>query len=275
MKTDRKPRKARKAPFLTSIALACALASGNASAGIPVIDGTSLGEAIAEFVEQVAKWGVEAERWTSQWSHYTQQLTKLDQIFSQAQLAFGQHFQPRSETEGVSERCGGNGMGFSDLIAAFTMTMDGDLVDQQKKVCTYIVIFQNKKYNDQVKAMNMLIDQTRADIKKQVLQMAGASSNGGMDSNTANATAGLQTILANYQESEQRAAMYDGMIATLKTDQNSLAERALKGDKGKGMLASAAGAVISTAALAGALAINEGDARCTTTDDGKNIVCDD
>ena len=78
-----------------------------------------------------------------------------------------------------------------------------------------------------------------------------------MDSNAANATAGLQTILANYQETQQRAAMYDGMIATLKDDQNNLAERALKGDKGSSMLASAAGAVISTAALAGALAIAE------------------
>jgi Type IV secretion system proteins. len=171
MKTDHKPRKARKAPFLTSIALACALASGNASAGIPVIDGTSLGEAIAEFVEQIAKWGVEAERWTSQWSHYTQQLTKLDQIFSQAQLAFGQQFQKRSETEGIDERCnGGSGNMLSDLISSFGLNMNGDIVAQQKALCSYIVIMQNKKYNDQVEAMNTLLQKTREDIRKQMLR---------------------------------------------------------------------------------------------------------
>lgn len=274
MKTDHKPRKARKAPFLTSIALACALASGNASAGIPVIDGTNLGEKIAEFIEQVAKWGIEAERWTSQYSHYMQQLTKLDQIFSQAQLAFGKRFQARGEFEGVTERCnGGSGNMISDLMSSFGLNMNGDIVAQQKALCSYIVIMQNKKYNDQVEAMNTLLDKTREDIKKQMLQMAGASTNGGMDSNTANATAGLQTILTNYQESLQRAQMYDSLIATFKEDQKQLAKRALGGDKGSSMLTSAVGTVISTAALATALSINETDGRCTRS--GNNITCDD
>ncbi|MBW8850207.1 MAG: hypothetical protein JF600_05455 [Xanthomonadales bacterium] len=274
MKTDQKPRKARKAPFLTSIALACALASGNASAGIPVFDGTALGRAIADFIAQVATWGTEAERWVSQFQHYQQQLTKLDQIFSQAQLAFGQQFQKRSETEGIDERCnGGSGNMLSDLISSFGLNMNGDIVAQQKALCTYIVIMQNKKYNDQVEAMNTLLQKTREDIKKQMLQLAGSSSNGGMDSNAANATAGLQTILANYQETQQRTAMYDAIISTLKEDQRQLAKRALKGDQGSSMLTSAVGAVVSTAALAGALSINETDARCTRS--GNNITCDD
>jgi len=271
MKSDRKPR---KAPFLSTIALACALASGNASAGIPVFDGTALGRAIADFIAQVATWGTEAERWISQYQHYQQQLTQLQNIFSQAQLAFTQQFQKRSEYEGVTERCNGsNGNILSDLVSSFGLNLNGDIVAQQKALCSYIVIMQNKKYNDQVEAMNTLLQKTREDIKKQLQQLAGSSTNGAMDTNAANATAGLQTILANYQETQQRTAMYDAIISTLKEDQRQLAKRALKGDQGSSMLTSAVGAVVSTAALAGALAINEGDARCTRN--GNNISCDD
>lgn len=281
MKIQTHSRRARKASFMTTLALACAFAAGNAGAGIPVTDvgnmATHIMNQIQAYMNQINTYASKIQDATHQardYQHMMQQLTKLDQVFSQAMLAFGKQFSKRSETEGVEERCqGGSGNMLSDLISSFGLNMNGDIVSQQKALCTYIVIMQNKKYNDQVDAMNKLLDETQQDIKRQMNQISSSGTNGAMDTNQTVATAGIQQILVNYQQSQQRIQMYDSIISTLKDDQKELARRALKGDNSSSMIASAAGAVVSTLALKGALMVNESDARCTR--DGNNITCDD
>jgi hypothetical protein len=259
MKTNRKSPTARKAPFLTSLALACAFMTGSAGAGIPVTDVGNMPNhiitQIQSYLNQLNTYASKIQDATHQardYQHMIQQLTQLDQMFQQALLSYTQNFQKRSEFEGVAERCkGGSGSIVSDLVSSFGLNLNGDIVAQQKALCTYIVMLQNKKYNDQVDAMQKLLTETQRDITRQHQQIGSSRTNGAMDTNTAVSTAGIQQVLANYQQTQQRIQMYDSIISTLKEDQRQLARRALDGQS------SIIGAMVSTAALATALELND------------------
>lgn len=252
MKTDRKFRTARKAPFLTSLALACAFMTGSAGAGIPVTDVGNMPNHVITQIQSYLNQLNTLRSKVQDATHMAQELTQLDQVFQQALLSYGQNFQTRPETEGVLERCkGGSGSLISDLVSSFGLNLNGDIVAQQKALCSYIVVLQNKKYNDQVEAMRTLLTETQRDINRQHTQLSSSNTNGKMDTNAAVSSAGIQQILTNYQQTQQRIQMYDSMISTLKEDQKQLARRALDGET------SMIGSIISTAALAGALEIND------------------
>ncbi|MGN6152286.1 MAG: hypothetical protein ACTHOH_09800 [Lysobacteraceae bacterium] len=277
MKIQIRSRNARKAPLMATLALACALVAGNAGAGIPVTDvgnmATHIMNQIQAYLNQINTVTQKIQDAQEYAETARNRLLQLQHIFSASQLAFTKQFQKRSEMEGIEERCqGGSGNMLSDLISSFGLNMNGDIVAQQKALCTYIVIMQNKKYNDQVDAMNKLLQDTQNDIKRQIAELKSSEGTTAVSTNQATAAANIQQVLANYQQSQQRIQMYDSIIGTLKDDQKELARRALKGDNGSSMIASAAGAVVSTLALKGALMINESDARCTRS--GNNISCD-
>ena len=274
MKTQNRSRTARKAPFMATLALACAFVAGNAGAGIPVTDvgnmGTHIMNQIQAYMNQINTYTSKIQDATHQardYQHMLQELTQLDQVFRQSILSFGQQFQKVPESEGVSDACPGGGNILTDLISSFGINMEGDVVAQQRQLCMAIVVMENKRYNDQVDAMNKLLQGTQQDISRQMNQISSSNSNGAMDTNQTNATAGIQQVLANYQQTEQRLKMYDAMITTLKAKQKRLAWRALQGKH------ETLGTIIQTTALAGALNIAEGDQRCTRS--GNNISCDD
>lgn len=277
MKIQIRSRNARKAPLMATLALACALVAGNAGAGIPVTDvgnmATHIMNQIQAYLNQINTVTQKIQDAQEYAETARNRLLQLQHIFSASQLAFTKQFQKRSEMEGIEERCqGGSGNMLSDLISSFGLNMNGDIVAQQKALCTYIVIMQNKKYNDQVDAMNKLLQDTQNDIKRQISELKSSEGTTAVSTNQATAAANIQQVLANYQQAQQRIQMYDSIIGTLKDDQKELARRALKGDNGSSMIASAAGAVVSTLALKGALMVNESDARCTRS--GNNISCD-
>jgi hypothetical protein len=280
MKIHTRSRTARKTPLMATLALACAFVAGNAGAGIPVTDvgnmGTHIMNQIQAYMNQINTYTSKIQDATHQardYQHMMQELTQLDQVFSQMKLSFGQQFYPVPESDGVADACPGSGNLITDLVSNFGIDMNGDVVAQQRQLCMTIIVMQNKRYNDQVKAMNALLLETQQDITRQMNQISGSNTNGKMDTNATNATAGIQQILANYQQTEQRIKMYDTIITSLEIKQKRLSWRALQGSQDKSMLASAAHAAISTAVLAGALAISEGDQRCTRS--GNNISCDD
>lgn len=260
MKTDRKFRKARKAPFLTSLALGCALMTGSAGAGIPVTDVGNMPNhiitQIQSYLNQLNTYTQklqDATQYARHVQHMTQQLTQLDQAFSAAALNFGPQFQKRSETEGVSERCRGSGSGsiVGELFTSLGLDLGGDIVAQQRRLCTMIVVLENKKYNDSVDAMNTLINETQSEIDRQKSQTASSDTQGKMQTNAATAEANMQQILANYQKTESRMRMYDDLIGVLKESQKALAVRALKGQS------SPLGTMVNTGILAGALSLSD------------------
>ncbi len=262
MKTDRKSRTSRKAPFLTSLALACAFMAGNAGAGIPVTDVGNMPNHIITQIQSylnqlntLTQKGQDYAQYAKEVQHMTQQLTQLSQAFQMSSLSFGPQFQKRSEQEGVSERCQGSGSGsiVGELFTTLGLDLGGDVVAQQRRLCTMIVVLENKKYNDSVDSMNKLMNETQSEINRQSSQISSSNTNGKMDTNLTNSANGLQQILVNHQKTQDRMRMYDDLIGVLKESQKALATRALKGQS------SALGTMINTGVLAGALSLTSDD----------------
>lgn len=259
MKTDRKSRTSRKAPFLTSLALACAFMTGNAGAGIPVTD---VGNMPNHIITQIQSYLNQINTYTSKiqdathqardWQHMIQQLTSLGQIFDSFMLQFTQDFQKKALTDGMSDRCGG-GLGgmISDLMSSISLSGDGDIIQQQKMICQRIVLLENQKYNDQVDYLNAIMNQMQADINKAKAQARTSDTNGKMDTNLVMTQLSKQQQDANFEVAKARADAFDEMIGTLEIQQKNLARIAMNGKS------SVLGTIANTLILKGALELNE------------------
>ena len=262
MKTDRKSRTSRKAPFLTSLALACAFMTGNAGAGIPVTDVGNMPNHIITQIQSylnqlntLTQKGQDYTQYAREVQHMTQQLTDLSQAFQIERLSFGPQFVRRSESEGVNERCRGNGSGsiVGELFSTLGLDLGGDIVAQQRRICSLIVVLENKKYNDSVDSMNKLMNQTQLGTDRLSSQIQASNTNGKMETNAATASLNIQQILIDFQQTEQRMKMYDDLIGVLRESQKALATQALKGQS------SPLGTMINTGVLAGALSLTSDD----------------
>lgn len=250
MMINRKSCRSRKAPFVTSLALACAFVAGNASAGIPVIDGSSIARSVAEYIAKAAKWGQDLAHFKSQIDHMTQQLISLDQMISNMGLTMTD-MNERPNNEGVAERCqGGDGSILSNFFAAVGLNLNGDITAQQKQKCAQIVTLENMKYNEQVRMLKKL-QNSQEKITQLKSNFSSADTNGKMDTNMGAAEGLVAQMTADAQYAQTIIRVYDGMIVSLKEDQKQLAKRALGGQT------SAIGSLVSTAALAGALQLND------------------
>lgn len=254
MKTDRQFRRVRKAPFLTSLALGCALMTGSAGAGIPVTD---VGNMPNHIITQIQSYLNQLNTYTQRaqdYKQYADMIINPGQAFQMAQLSFGAaQFQKRNEMEGVSERCRGSGSGsmIGELFTAVGLNPNGDIIAEQRRICTMIVVLENKKYNDSVDAMNKLLNDTQTEINTQASRLIGTNRQGDTQTLQANATNGLQTILTNHQQTQERMKMYDDLINVLKESQKALAVRALKGES------TPLSTMTNTLILAGALSLTD------------------
>lgn len=258
MKTDRKSRNARKAPFLTSLALACALMTGSAGAGIPVTDVGNMPNhiitQIQSYLNQLNTYTQklqDATQYAREIQHMTQQLTSLDQMFASLGLAFTP-IEEKSAAElsaAITQRCNSSGGGFNPMMfLTEVLNLNGDIVAQQKTKCVQIVSLQFMQFNEQVKMLKKL-QRAQSDISRLNGQLASANTNGKMDSNIGAAQSVMTQLQADAQYTETVIRTYEGMIKMVEEDQRQLAKRALKGES------SMLGAMISTGALATALEI--------------------
>lgn len=259
MKTDRKSRTSRKAPFLTSLALACAFMTGNAGAGIPVTDVGNMPNHIITQIQSylnqlntLTQKGQDYAQYAAHVKHMTQQLTDLSMIFDSFQLKFTQDFKKKSLTDGMSDRCGGGiGGAISDLMSSFSLSGDDDIIQQQKTICQRLVMLENQKYNDQVDYLNAIMNQMQADIDRARTQAQSSNTNGKMDSNLMLTTVNKSQMDRDFQLGQERAKAYDEMIETLEKQQKNLANIAMRGKT------SVLGTIANTAILAAALKVNE------------------
>lgn len=259
MKTDRKSRTSRKAPFLTSLALACAFMAGNAGAGIPVTDVGNMPNHIITQIQSylnqlntLTQKGQDAAQYAAEIKHMTQQLTQLDQMFASMTLSMTaiEEKSPAELNQAIMQRCDDGGSIISDIFSSIGLNMNGDIVAQQKVKCTQIVNLQFKQFNEQVRMLKKL-ERTQTDIQRLTGQMGGANTNGKLDTNIAAAQGLMAQMSADAQYTETVIRSYEGMIKMVEEDQRQLAKRGMKGESGPIQT------IVSTGALAAALAIND------------------
>lgn len=254
MKTDRKSRNSPKAPLIASLALACVFVTGNAGAsGIPVIDGAKIAQDITKYIKEAAEWVKTGDHYLRQYNDIMDRYTDPFQIFQAYQLQFAEDFKKKGIMDGVSERCGGGGdiPDLSELLEGMGLNPNGDIIDEQKRTCSRIVMLENERYNDQIDIMTAMLENAQKDIDRLTNQGRNSGKQGEMQSNDVAGNTVMSQIQLDAEKAKIRSELYDGMIGILKEQQKALALVALNGRN------TPINMIADTAILKKALEVNE------------------
>lgn len=144
--------------------LAAGLSAGPANAvglGVLVNDQTSLAKALQEYGEQAKRWTETLKQYQQQLDHYQQQLIKIPRL-DLGTSSMADNFAERPEDYGLEDDCpGAPKTGLAGVLQQFKSlapNMNGNMVEEQMKVCTRMVLAKNAKYNESVRMLKRLIE---------------------------------------------------------------------------------------------------------------------
>lgn len=253
-----------KSPLAASVG-ACVLAilagiSAPVSAGIPVIDGGHIATQIAEFQKEITRYQSMVEEWKSKLSQ-----NPLDRLKEPANSRpkIGNLLTVKADSDGVEQRC--NRDGSSNPIAAFanvfsvSFNANGNLREEQKKLCALQVTLENRKWNENV----LMIKQQ--ELLQEKLDAAADARKQGMTEGEINTSFGdMQVAQADYQvnleKGQARIATLDNMISSVEHMQAMAAQQLLAGQRPNGFAAAAASSLAQGVGLKAALDI--GNRQC-------------
>jgi hypothetical protein len=215
---------------IPGLVLGCIFVAGSAQAVLPVIDpghiSTTYTSWLGQWSKEAAQWAKEGQRWMQQYQHMQQQLIQLQGFMSTSMPMTGD-FKERDEIYGM-EQCGGDGstIDWSEVIAP---DMNGDITDQQLKICQKTVLAKNKQYNETVRMLKKLRERG-AEFKQIETRRGAVGSNQGKleanDNDVSRFNTRMQMDL-DYWQATMKA--YDSYIVSMNQDQERLANQALKG----------------------------------------------
>ena len=256
----------RRRSLLLATALAFSLSAGGAGAtGVPVVDA-------AHTIQNVfTQLWVEAKAAAQYGWDQTEQARHLAQMVKQyqAQLSGAANFMDVSMTMGSDfkersaediaritiARCPGSAgtPDLSELWKAFIPDMSGNIKEQQLKLCQRIVLAESERYNEQVRMLVRVVDSS-SELGRLGAQRQAMGSEGTKGEMTANSN-DIERLMArssmDMQYTQTVLTAYDGYIASLQTDQRTLALQAMRGERKPW------GSVVQGAVLKTALKIQE------------------
>lgn len=198
----------------------------------------------------------ELQQWKRQIDHYTQQLTTLANFMDQPML-MSDDFKERPADYNMAMECPGSsgGLNLSSLWSSFTLDPEGDIGAQQLELCQRIVLAKNARYNEQVRMLKRIRDNS-----SQLQRLAGARSSvggsqGALAANDNDVSRFMARAENDMQYTQTALLAYDGYIASLKENQSLLATKALSGKSNEGPFSSLMGSIVQGAALKGALEV--------------------
>lgn len=261
------PRSGRSLALAAAITAIVGLAGNPDSAsasGIPVVDGGHIGFQLAEF-------GKELERHTSQVAHWNSQIQEWKSKLSQNPLArlqenaslrpkIGSQLQIRTDTEGAEQRCnryGGGPLGALGNVFQISFDASGNLREEQKKLCALQVALENRKWNENVLLIRM------EELHKEKVETAADQRSQGMTEGEANTIFGnMDAAKGEYDASvtkgQLRINTLNNMIASVEHMQSMAAQQLLAGSKPSGFVQSAAMTLAQGAVLEAALSVGNG-----------------
>jgi hypothetical protein len=133
------------------------------------------------------------------------------------------------------------------LMSLLGVSPGGDIGAQQRSICAYIQVLENKKYNETVDVVTKSMP-AMEQMLGQLRNIRNAFRNeGALQEDISNNTASQLAMDKAFKEWETKIKVYDQQIAALQGRQRNLTERALKGESNP------LGTVIKAAALKAAL----------------------
>lgn len=263
IKTISKPVRSHafKVMMAASLTVACSFHTEPAKATLPVIDYSAIIQSAQAFESRLEEWGKTYAHYAQVIQHYEaqaafwqQQLNKLRSLdFELFQLE--QDFAPIDQNYGVDVMCPGASSSIIDKVTSSLTSLvnpDSDIITQQKNICANIVRTENRKYNDTVKYLQALRQQT-----DEFVQLTSMRKNevGNSPGNTEGMIEEINRYQANMQLAktgwESSMQQYEVQIGLLKQQQTVLSRRALNGQN------SVLGQVVNTVALKIALTGNQ------------------
>lgn len=236
------------------VLLAVGLCAGQANAQVIVNDPTSLGKALKEYAEQAKRWTTTLKQYKDQIAHYQQQLIKL-QSLNLTGPTMKDDFTERDPSFGMEDACpGSNGSGLTGLMNGFKNllpNMQGNIVEEQLKVCQQLVLNDNARYNESVRMLKRLIDRNKEFQNKiQGQRKSVGTSQGALAANDNEVSRFLAQNSMDVDFWQATMKAFDARELALKNDQTRLAKRAFDGSN------SLFGQVVQAAALKTALSVD-------------------
>lgn len=232
------PAVLRTAAALT-VALGCVLSSRPAAAQWIVSDpATELSTAFTQVstttsqIEAASEYVQTAVRWKATWDHYYQQIARFMSMVRNPTLSSKVSFSPVPLDFGVQEKCGGTG-GFSFSLSSLANTLvpdfNGNIMENQRKICAQIQMLENQKYNATVRYVQEIAPSLKQDLEN-IDQQRRANNEQG----TLQAIQEASLRLQNQQKLSEdelttQVKSCDTLIAALTEMQKNLARQALKG----------------------------------------------
>lgn len=236
--------------LVVGLLLACGLLFGQANAQVIVNDPMSMGKALKEYAEQAKRWTDTLKQYQQQLDHYKQQLIQLQRL-NLGESTMADNFAERPQDYGLEDTCpGASGSGLTGLLDKFKSlapNFQGDMVQEQLKVCARMVLAQNAQYNESVRMLKRLIQRNNQFKQVQAQRDSGGTSQGALaaNDNEVQRFVAQNAMDLDYWQAQMKA--YDSYIVALKDDQARLSRKALDGDK------SLLGQIVQAAVLAKAL----------------------
>lgn len=266
MKKSRQPSFTRKSPVLASLALACALSSVSTSA-FAFSDVPAFGQRLVEFIETTRKRIQEYTDAIATMNHYKQQALDLANALDPSKINLMPHpmenVQERPLDFGMKERCdkGATDSGLNPIAlitSLIPISMSGNWAQRQKETCRQMVVVENYRYNDIVKAMKELKKLETA--HNLVVSNAKSATKEGQNSqNLTAATVTLTSVQIQYAKIDYTNRLYDDLLKSLNENMKTQAQQGLNGGE-KDLLSTVGGALISSGVLK--LALNGQQSPC-------------
>lgn len=228
------------------------------ASGIPVVDGGHIVAQITQFTETMTRYQAQVAEWQNLLSKNP--LSRLREAAS-LRPKLGAQLQIRGDDFG-SQRCSADG---SSPLAAIgnlfqvSFNPEGNLRDEQKKLCMLEVALINRRWNE-----NVLMIRQMELLEEQLSVVADAQSSGMTQGEIDTHFANLKTAQADYEVNRDkgvaRIKTYDGMISSVSSMQSMVAQQLLAGQKPSGFVESAVNTLVQGAVLEAALSVGAGSA---------------
>jgi len=251
---------------LATIAICAGLAfssaySGRALAtGIPVFDANQLVSQVEsrfEFIATLNRYREQVQQWEAMLSQ-----NPLMRIRNNANTRpkIGSQLQLREDDFGDRRCNAGGGNPVSGLLNIFQLSFDpqGNLRQEQTKLCVLEVAIENRRWNENVlmiRQMELLQEQmdSVADAR------SGGMTQGEIDTKFGDMQQAQAQFQGNVEDGRTRIGTYDDMLRSVRNTQAMAAEQLLKGTQPSSFLAEAANTMVQGAVLSAALRVGTED----------------
>lgn len=179
------------------------------------------------------EYGEQVSRWRRQLQEFQRYIAKLQGFASNFNIQPDTRMKKVDPKWGVAERCGTVSMlNPAELLRAFSLNPEGNILKQQRDICARIQIAKNEKYNYTVDFMEQVRPQLESELATLLARRNTSNEPGPINASNGDNSAMNNNIQLQFQTWEAQMKGYDAYIASMEDSNRVLAQSALKGKKG-------------------------------------------